>query len=112
MFAVQDLFVAIGIIALATIAFTAWRFVKELVKGGEYERFTDMVEAAVKFAEQTMQSAEGQEKLAAVMAQLQAAFPKLDVSFIRVFVEGYVNQMSENRDFRATLERKVESDTD
>lgn len=92
-FAITDVFAAILVVALIILAVSAWRFVKEWAKDGEYKRFVGMVDAAVLWAEQTMQTKDGQEKLQQVLAQLQAAFPKLDVSFISIFVEKYVNDM-------------------
>jgi hypothetical protein len=109
-FALTDVFAAVLIIALLILVFVSWRFVREWVKGSEYERFIEMVEAAVSWAEQTMQTKEGQEKYQQVLAQLQAAFPKLDVSFIAVFVEKYVRDMKEQNEFRESITKKVNGD--
>ena len=110
-FALADVFSAVLVIALLTAVLIAWRFVREWVKGSEYERFIQMVEAAVQWAEQTMQSKEGQEKYQQVLAQLQAAFPKLDVSFIAVFVEKYVRDMKKNEQFIKGIHTKVTDDS-
>ena len=97
MVGMMDILVAVGVVLVLVGIGVGWSWVREWAKGNEYERFVDTVDAAVKWAEQTMKSAEGREKYAQVMAQIQAAFPRLDVSFIAMFVERCVLEMKREK---------------